>query len=309
MKLDYQVNQKERQNKNKARLSSTAVLLLLLVLFVFPFFTYPDPKPEQEGILVNLGFPDQGQGSENAAPAAPSKPQVSEPTPPVPEPTPPQPEPIPQKAAPQPEPKDVVTTEDPEAIALKKQQEEQRRAQEAAEQRRREEAARKEAVEEAERKQREAAERKRREEQARKESEANKLKDQLGGLFNNNGEGKGNTGTSGSQGDPNGDPDASKLEGITTGSGKVGGGLAGRGGSGPQLSDKSQKSGQLTIRVCINSSGKVVSADFTQQGSYGSVAADQTIIRNTINNAKKWNFDSGTQDKQCGTITYVFKLK
>ncbi|MEM9884423.1 MAG: hypothetical protein AAF849_00915 [Bacteroidota bacterium] len=289
-------------NKRKARMASGAVLLLLVVVFLFPFFTFPDPPPEQEGILVNLGLPDQGQGVENApiAEAAPAEPE------PQPEPVEePEPEPTPPKETkPQPvEDKKVVTTEDPDAIRLKRQKEEQRKKDEAARQKQREEEARRKAQAEAER-QRIAAEAAERE---RQEAERNATKSRIGDLFKT-GDGKGNTGSSGNQGDPNGDPDASRLEGISTGTGQVGGGLAGRGGSGPKLTDSSQKAGQVVIYVCVDDSGRVTSAKFTQKGSSGRAAGDSALIKKAIDNAKRWKFKSGTADKQCGTISYRFKF-
>lgn len=289
-------------NKRKGRMAAGTVFFLLVAVFLFPFFTFPDPPPEQEGILVNLGMPDVGQGEENApkaeATAAQPEPQPEPVKEPDPEPTPP------KETKPQPvEDKKVVTTEDPDAIRIKKQQEEQKRKEEAARQQEREEEARRKAQEEAERKRQAEAEA----ERQRQEDERNATKSRIGDLFKTGG-GKGNTGTSGNQGDPNGDPDASKLEGISTGTGQVGGGLSGRGGSGPRLTDKSQTAGQVVIRVCVDSSGKVVSANFTQQGSYGSAASDSNMIRKAIDNAKRWNFKSGSVDKQCGTISYKFKF-
>ncbi|MBK6950297.1 MAG: hypothetical protein IPH16_21445 [Haliscomenobacter sp.] len=123
-----------------------------------------------------------------------------------------------------------MKTEDPEAVALRKQQEKER--QERDEKARQEEA----------RRQAEAdAKRKQAEEEAQKKAEADKLKEGIGGLFGT-GKGKGNTGKPGNQGDPNGDPNAKNLEGISTGAGTVGGGLGGRGIlAQPKITDNSQK--------------------------------------------------------------------
>ncbi|MEL6721568.1 MAG: hypothetical protein AAFP82_22920, partial [Bacteroidota bacterium] len=183
------------------------------------------------------------------------------------------------------------------------QREAERKKQEAAAQKQRKEEARRKAQEEAERQKREAEEA----ERQRKEAERNATKSRIGDLFSNGG-GKGNTGKTGNQGDPNGDPNASKLEGISTGTGQVGGGLGGRGGSGPRLSDSSQKVGNVVVYVCVDANGKVVSAEYTQKGSYGSAASDSAIRRKAIANAKNWKFKSGSVDKQCGTISYRFKF-
>ena len=125
-------------------------------------------------------------------------------------------------------------------------------------------------------------------------------------LFNQNGDGKGNTGTPGNQGDPNGDPNASNLDGISTGSGMVGGGLGNRGGKGPKITDKSQATGRVVVKVCVDSRGKVVSAKYTQSGS---TTSNSQLRRLAESNAKKWSFKPGELDKQCGTITYEFKVK
>ena len=56
------------------------------------------------------------------------------------------------------------------------------------------------------------------------------MKGEIGGLFGQDGDGKGETGKPGNQGDPSGDPKCMKiLEGISTGSGDIGGNLGGRG--------------------------------------------------------------------------------
>jgi len=288
------VNQRYEENQRKARLGSLTTLAIVLILGLLPLLTYPDPPPGQEGILVNLGVPDEGQGTENAPPSRAQEP-VSQPEETTP---PPQPDPVPQEQEVEETPvqeEEVITTEDPEAIALRKKQEEEAR-------KRREQQQQEEARRQAE------EERKRREAEARaqKEAEANQLKEQLGGLFGS-GEGKGNTGTAGNQGDPGGDPDASKLEGISTGAGQVGGGLGGRGiVRSPAVSDNSQKVGRVVLRVCVNAAGNVISADYTQGGS---TTTDSQLIDIAKRNARSWRFSEGNVDRQCGTITYDFKVR
>lgn len=276
---------KELQNRRFGRLMSALIHLALLLLLLLPILTYPDPPPGAAGILVNLGLPDEGSGEENAPPAEATP---AENSPPVPEPEP-QPKEVPvppQQPVKQPE---VLTTTDPEAIALKRKEEE-RKAEEARE-------AKERAAAEAAKK---AAE-----EKARKDAEeAQKTKDGIASLF---GSGKGKTGTPGNQGDPNGDPDASKLEGISTGSGTVGGGLGDRGlVSSPRISDASQKQGTVVVRVCVDKTGKVIEAEFTQRGS---TSPDPTLKRLAVENARQWRFAEGAVDKQCGTITYRFVVQ
>jgi len=288
------VNQRYEENQRRARLGGLTVLAIILVLGLLPLLTYPDPPPGQEGILVNLGVPEQGEGTENAPPSSTQEPlpQPEETTPP------PQPEPQPQEQpveeTPAPE-REVITTEDPDAIALRKQQEEEARKR------------REQQQEEARRKAEEERQRREAEARAQRQAEADKLKDQLGGLFGS-GEGKGNTGTAGNQGDPGGDPDASRLEGISTGgNGQVGGGLGSRGIlRSPAVTDNSQKTGRVVLRVCVNASGKVISADYTQSGS---TTTDSQLISIAKRNAQAWRFSEGNVDRQCGTITYDFKVR
>lgn len=287
-----EVSKYEQENKRKGFVISVVVHTLIILLAALYGFTYQVPPPEPGGILVNLGVPDVGQGDENATESSPAKPveevtkpQEEEATPP------PQPQPKVEKEQPQ---KEVKTTEDPAAAALKKKQQEE---------------ARKKAEEERQRKEAEAeAKRKAEEERQRKEAEAQRLKDQIAGGLSGSGKGKGNTGKPGNQGDPNGDPNASALEGISSGAGVVGGGLSGRGimRKGPAIIDNSQEQGTVVLEVCVDRSGKVVSAEYLLKGS---TTADSRLISLAKQNANAWRFSEGNVDKQCGTIRYEFRLK
>ncbi|KGE89852.1 MAG: TonB family protein [Phaeodactylibacter xiamenensis] len=293
MAVDTRVTQEDEQNKKRGMIVSVAVHVVLLMLAVLPLLTFPDPPPGQEGILVNLGLPDVGEGSENAGPA----PAVEEDPVDVPqEETAPPP---PAESEPEPEPEREVITADDSEVAIQKEKDRKRKEQEARERREREqEEARKRAEAEARRKAEEA--------QRQKEAEAANLKESLGGLFGD-GDGKGNTGTAGNQGDPNGDPNSDILTGISTGSGTVGGGLGSRGVARthkPQ--DNSQEQGVVVVKVCVDRSGNVISADFTQRGS---TATSSRLKNLAISSAKRWQFAPGQVDKQCGTITYNFRAQ
>jgi len=280
------VSQQEQKNKRYGMIISVIFHTLILVLFILPFLTYPDPPPGQEGILVNLGIPDIGQGDENAGPSQPVAEAEVEPQEESEPESVPETRETPTESQPQ---EDIIRSEDPEAIALQRQREEEAR-------RKAQEEARKRAEAEA-----------RRQEEARKRAEADEFKDQIGGLFGE-GEGKGNTGKQGSQGDPDGDPDASKLEGVSTGSGAVGGGLGDRGVArrGPGVKDNSQSVGNAVIRVCVDKAGNVTSAEFTQRGSS---ITDGSLKNKAVADAKRWKFAPGDVDKQCGTITYRFRVQ
>lgn len=295
--MDDVLSLREERNESRGRLAGAITLVALIALLFVPLFFHLNPPPGQEGILVNLGLPDMGEGDENAGPslpAAPSQPeQQPQPEPEV-EPTPAQPEPQPQQ-------RDVVQTEDPAQVALERQKEQQRREQAEAERKRQQEL-------EAQR-QAEAERQRRAEEEARRQAEADATRNQIGGLFGS-GSGKGNTGTAGNQGDPDGDPNASRLEGISSGSGRIGGGLGGRGVlSSPSVSENSQKQGTVVISLCVGPDGSLLGEPtFTQRGS---TTSDAGLVRAAINNAKRWRFsgDAAAPDRQCGTITYNFKLQ
>ena len=317
--MDLHIGAYVKQNKRKSAVLTSILMALLIVALLWPFLTLPDPPPGQEGILVNLGIPDVGQGDENAPePSAPEprEPQEEVTPPPVPreETVPEEVVPTPPKEIEKPTPtpqKEVVATEDPAAIALRKKQERERREQlekdreearkaaEARKQREAEEAAKRAAEAEAKRKAEEAA--------AKAAAAAEAKKKYSGAFGGGDGEGKGNTGTAGNQGDPNGDPNSDILTGISVGKGRVGGGLSDRGVRGaPDVTDRSQKTGVVVLYICVNSAGGVESAKY-QLG--GSTTQDPELIKKSLSNAKRWKFSESSADKQCGTIRYDFKVK
>lgn len=282
----------EEKNRQRGRIISAVIHTLILAVFILPLLTFPTPPPGQEGILVNLGA-DFGQGEENAPePIAEETPSEEQPV--VEE----QQEEVPQEEAPKVEEtpeREVIETEDPEAIALQKKKEK-----EAADKAKKEQ-------EELERKQ--AEQRKREEEERQKAEDAKKFqetKDKFSGAFGGgSGSGKGNTGQQGNQGDDKGDPNASKLEGVSVGTGNVGGGLKDRGvQSRPEVSNPTNETGTVNIEVCVDSKGNVTSAEYTIRNSTTSNAQLKKIA---IDAAKKWKFSSSSVSEQCGTIAYTFR--
>ena len=293
MAVDTTVTSRDEQHKKRGMIISIAIHITLLMLAVLPLLTFPDPPPGQEGILVNLGLPDQGSGDENAGPAATQAEEL--PDNPQEETSPPE-----ESAPSEPEPQKEVVTNDDSDVKIrneknKKKQEEDRKRKQKLEQQRKEQEAKEKAA-------KEAAERK-----AAQEREAQALKDQLKGGLSGNGGGKGNTGKDGNQGDPNGDPNSNILEGISTGAGKVGGGLGSRGVAKTHTpQDNSQDQGTVVVKVCVDRAGNVVSAKLTQAGTTATSARLKNLA---ISSAKKWRFSKGDQDRQCGTITYNFRAR
>jgi outer membrane biosynthesis protein TonB len=296
MAVDTAVTSRDEQHRKRGMMISVAIHVTLLMLALLPLLTFPDPPPGQEGILVNLGLPDEGSGDDNAGPTAeaseavPDNPETEEVTPP--QETVSEPEPEPEK--------EVITTDDSE-VRLKKEKEKKKRE----EDRKRQEQLDKERKE---REAREEAARKAAEAKAAKEREAQAFKDMLGGGgLSGDGDGKGNTGKPGNQGDPNGDPNSDILEGISTGSGKVGGGLGSRGvAKTHKPTDNSQDQGVVVVKVCVDRSGNVVSAKLTQAGTTATSARLKNLA---ISSAKQWKFSAGNVDRQCGTITYNFRAR
>ena len=315
--MDSTLSESEIRGDRVGKIAAIIALALVILLLIANLFSYQNPPPGQPGILVNLGFVDTGQGEENAAaPTTPQPDPVPEPTPPAPA-TPPPPPPA-AEPEPKPQQREVVVTEDPAAIALRKQKareeaerqaERRREQQEVAEQRRREQAEaaeRQRQIEAAE--DAEAARRAEAEAERRRQAEADALKGQLGGSFGT-GSGNGNTGKPGNQGVENGDPNADRLSGISTGSGRVSGGLGGRGVlASPPVRENSQSSGVVVVDVCVNPNGEITKANYTQNGS---TTADPSLVAAAIKNARQWRFAANelAPAEQCGRISYNFKVQ
>jgi len=120
--------------------------------------------------------------------------------------------------------------------------------------------------------------------------------------------GQGTTGEVNEQkGDEFGQPDASVLEGLSKGTGEAGDGLDSRGlVYEPTISDNSQRSGDVVVKVCVNAAGNVTSAKYTQRGSS---TTDSYLISLAEKSAKKYRFTESSADEQCGTITIHFIVK
>ncbi len=262
----------ERTSQGKGWLASFITHVVVVALLFLPMLASTPPQEEEEGLLISLGLPDEGEGEE-APSSEMSKPEPQKQTEPAEE--------VKKMEARTPEKKvatKVITSNEQDAVRVK------------------EAAAKKQAQADAQRK---AAE------EAQKQESYNKTKKSYGDLLG--GSGKGNTGKPGSQGDPSGDPNAKALEGISKGSGRVGGGLGNRGVlHEPQISDRSQKTGRVVISVCVDKNGKVIKADYTQKGSTTTDSELKEIARKA---ALQFKFTMSEIDEQCGTITVDFKVQ
>lgn len=263
----------EQPSQGKGWIASLLLHMVIVAALFLPMIMTRTPPPEEEGLLVNLGLADEGQGEEtpkgetDEVASDPSESRQEEPAPQMTSRTP-------AKEVTQ---KSMTSNEQSNVVA-------------------REAEARKQAQAEAQRK---AAE------EAQRQEAYSKTKKSYGDLLG--GSGKGNTGKPGSQGDPNGDPNSTILEGISKGSGRVGGGLGSRGVlHEPQINDRSQKTGRVVISVCVDKNGKVIKAEYTQKGSTTTDSELKEIARKA---AQQFKFTASEIEEQCGTITVDFKVR
>jgi outer membrane biosynthesis protein TonB len=279
-----------------------ALLLLFLILFKI---RVDNPVIEAPPITIEwggggqeaaAGEPDRGKGKQPAP--------VGDPTPeslnrPVETPAPPSPAKTPAARANQAPTTNTPTTEDPNVAALRRQQEEERR---------------KIAEQEA---QRIANETREAERLKREEEEKSKKKSRFGSSFGGGqGGGQGDTKESGNQGANAGTGTAGQTSGSGGGSGggsgtgtgvSIGGGLSGRRVvSRPKMTDNSQKQGKVNVEICVNSSGDVIRADYTQGGS---TTNDSELRAKAIAWAKQHKFAPSNNDQECGTILFNFQLQ
>jgi outer membrane biosynthesis protein TonB len=275
--------EKEKKERRKAMLLSFLFHVATIILLMLPLLKYPDPPPGQDGILIALGNPDEGTG-----PIEPGGPE--EPTP-VEQKEEPKPEPKPKEEV---KPKEKVKSTEP----LVSDQELEINKKKAIEKKEKEERDLKEKQETAERIR-----------IAKEREEANKREEQEAAeLIKNIKKGSGGTsGKSGKGGQVNGDENGKVEEGISTGTGMVGGGLGGRGVvSSPALKDDSNNRGSVVVAICLDKDGNVTEAKFQLQGS---TITSGKLRDLAVSNARQWRFKPGNEERQCGIITYSFKVQ
>lgn len=285
--MEKQVHTEDKKEKRRVMWFSIALHTLVILLLFMPWFNASAKQdPDQlSGILVQFAL-DEGAASSKAS-TSKSKPEV-----------PPKKE-IKEEKAVATKPSKAVKVESEnrqeksDVVAVK---EKVTNKDDAAEKARAE--ANKKAAEEAAKKAAEEAE-------AKKQAEYESSKSKFSGLFGSGASDK-KDGTTES-GNPDGDPDASKLDGLTSGTGSVGNGLGGRRILfEPTIKDNSQKSGKVVIRVCVGPDGDVISKKFTQLGS---TTTDSHLVDLALKNVSKYKFNKSEIPKQCGDIVIDFKLK
>jgi len=276
---------KTRHEKNSARLTALIAVILLLLLFVVGT-KYMDP-PEEYGVAVNFGNSDFGKGK-----VQPLKPVKSE-TRKIEEP----PQPDVSKSEPtnaSENKEDVLTQEDAESIAIKKQKQAEAKAKAMADAKAKAEADR-------------IAKEKREQEEKKK-----KLDALIGGVSKSEGSETGNEGNdnkSGDKGQLDGNPyAASYFGGQGAGSGGVGYGLNGRGkASFKRLKQDCNESGMVIVKIIVNQSGNVISAEPGQRGTTNTA---QCLLEpaKKIAMSHKWPSNSKAPRRQIGFVSVNFKL-
>lgn len=300
--MDHAVLHNEDENKKKGIIMSFVIHALLLLIALIPYLVSNNPPTELSGIVVAFGTPDGG--SSNANPISndydtkvdntPREAATQDNQAKSTSNTPDTKTSEPKTDAPSQSNLDPVSNTSDVVVDDSKKAQEDKAAAEARE---------------AERMQKQAEERARIE--AEKEAEAqakkaayDKSKSKFSDLL---GSGKGNNENTGNQGDTKGDPNSDALNQLATGSGRIGGGLTDRGVLyEPEIKDRSQYTGTVVVKVCVNASGKVVEAKYTQMGS---TTTNKVLVDLAVDGAKKYKFTSSEVEMQCGNITIDFSVK
>lgn len=287
-----------KHERNSARITVLIALILLLLLFVVGP-QYLDP-PEEYGIAVNFGTTDFGSGNKplsepkKVVEEAVVEEQVVEKV---------QPEETqvkPTKASTKAE--EIMTQEDPEAIAIKNQKEAEAKAKADAD------AKLKAQAERVELEKREAEEKKKQEEAEKKK----KLDNLIGGVKNADGNtdgGEGPDNQGGNKGQLNGDPYApSYFGGSGPGKGGVGFGLGGRGRPSRQIFKQDcNEYGLVVVKIEVNRAGKVISAE---PGIRGTTNTHPCLLEpaKKIALSHKWPADNDAPTRQIGFVSINFDV-
>lgn len=261
----------ETKEEKKSFAITSAIFVILFLLFAFLGLTYMDPPPEN-GIAINFGTSDVGQGE-----IQPTEPVKSAPTPSQSEPvtsqedntltqdddspvtvTPKNNEPKPKTNTPKEEPKPKVETPKPST------------------------------------------------------NTTNALDALINGPKSDgqNEAGHGDDGLPGDKGDPDGSIYANSFYGSGSGNGSgngTGWGLAGRklASNSKRVQDCNEE-GRVVVKVWVNRNGSVIKAERTQ----GTTNTNPCLVNPALETAKsfKWQADSKAPETQIGFVVINFKL-
>ena len=285
------------RERKQGLLISALIHIVLAILIIFVTFRIKMPELSEEGLLVNFGYDETGQGLYEPAP------QPAAPPPPAP------------SEADQGAEEAILTQDFEEAPVVEKKEPDpeelrkQAEARAAAEKRRQEEAL---AAAKQRRDQEIADSIKRVEDAQRQITQTSNARaaSAFGNASNTGttGQNQGVAGGQGNQGVPEGTVGADRYgPGGGTGDSNISYNLGGRGyQSLPKPPYDYQGEGRVVVEVTVDQSGRVTNA---RAGITGSTTTDDYLLRVAREAALKARFDSSPNTPiQKGTITYIFKL-
>ncbi len=286
----------ESTNRNKARTWTIAIHVLLLLWFAFTGLKYQDPPPE-EGIAINFGYEESGNGDNSQAAAV----------------TPPPPTPVETPVATPVAQEEVVTQDTEEAPVIEKPKEKpvEETPQEPVKDAPKEKPTKEpvsDLIPDPE------------PQPTAEEIEQQAQQAELDRMFNTNnkgsGTGEGETTGGGDTGDPNGDLNSRRR----TGNGGIGGNgkyyMSGKPITLPEPGTGCNYEGVVVIKIAVDGTGKVFEANlapYTQipNGLAMSNFGSNTCLVNKARlaaNASTWSADNSNQ-RRVGFIVYRFELQ
>lgn len=277
----------ENNNRFKGIIGTVVFHLLALLAILFFALSTPLPLPGEEGVVVNLGFSEQGSG------------QIQERTPPPAEQTPPPPQPANE---PEPQPEEEIITQDAEEAPAITEEEVQAPPPEKP----------KAVIKDVSDNEPELIEDEIIPEEVFETPDpvqtVNKRALYTGSQSDSDGDGsnQGITGQPGDQGKPGGVPNSNNYEGTGQGDEGVGFDLSGRGAKHlPKPAYDSEEVGKVVVEIHVDRYGKVV---YARAGAQGTTISDLSLRRLAEDAARKSVFtpDPKAPAKQKGTITYNF---
>ena len=263
----------ESPEEKKSFAITSAIFVILLLLCLFLGLTYMDPPPEN-GIAINFGTSDVGQGEIQPTEAIQSAPQptVSEPVP---------------------SQEDEVLTQDEDAPVVVETKKETKKPVE---------------------KPKETPKPKVVETPKPSQQTNNALSSILNGPKSDGTAqgGHGDDGLAGDKGDPNGSIYSNSFYGNGSGNGTGSGSGTGWGLAGRKLAGNSKKQqdcneeGKVVVKIWVNRNGSVIKAERSQ----GTTNTNPCLVNPALETAKsfKWQADADAPETQIGFVVINFKL-
>lgn len=289
----FNINQSTLTPSKKARIISLLVFLLWFIVLIYPFFSYRFPPPEQQGILIAFGETLDEVKDENNSESIQENPEEN----------------IEEKKSENIKSKSSIeeTTESTPtsntiAKSISKPSTEENSDIPVSEKKQSEDYSKKGKSTEHRIQNSPNKKSKKSEETKSRKQTSQEAKRAFSSFFHKKEET--NKHKSGSD---KGLPDTNHLKDSVSGKSHIGDGLVKRGILfQPEIVDHSQKTGKVVIKVCVNASGKVISAKHTLSGS---TTTDRNLVKIAENAASKYIFSPSGIEEQCGQISIDFKLQ